>query len=81
MARYDRTRWKRRKLDVSGKANPELREYLYRAGITFEQLGAWVGVTPTTISLWLAKTLTTDRQAKIDGAITAICEHRKEVRK
>lgn len=80
MASYDRTRWKRRKQDLTNKENPELRAFLYRAGITFEQLGAWVGVTPTTISLWLAKPLTDERRHRIEVAISSITNQREEVK-
>lgn len=68
MAKYDRTEWEKRKPDLTRKANPDVREQLFRENITFFQLGAWIGVSPSTVGLRLSKPLTAARRQKIDDA-------------
>lgn len=79
MGKYDRTEWEKRKPDLTGKANPDVRELLFQEGITFLQLGAWVGVTTSTVSLWLGKPLTAERRRRIEDAIAAIRKQRGEI--
>ena len=79
MAKYDRTEWTKRKPDLTGKANPDVREQLFRENITFFQLGAWIGVSPSTVGLWLSKPLTPARRQKIDDAISAMKLQREGV--
>lgn len=80
MARYDRSEWERRKPDLTGKANPDIRERLFRENVTFSQLAAWVGVTPSTIGLWLRKPLNTERRRRIEEAFSAMMKQRREVK-
>lgn len=81
MAKYDHAQWVRKKLDLTGRANPDVREQLFRENITFFQLGAWIGVSPSTVGLWLSKPLTAARRQKIDDAISAMKKQREEVKK
>lgn len=80
MAKYDRAQWVRRKPDP-GKANFDIKQLLFQENITFSQLGAWIGVSPSTVGLWLSKPLTAAHRRKIDDAISAMLKQRKEVRK
>lgn len=80
MAGYDRAQWVKRKPDLTGRANPDVREQLFRENITFSQLGAWIGVSPSTVGLWLSKPLTAARRQKIDDAISAMKNQREEVK-
>lgn len=79
MAKYDRTEWEKRKPDLTGKANPDVREQLFRENITFFQLGAWIGVSPSTVGLWLSKPLSEERRRRIEDAIAAIRKQRGEI--
>lgn len=65
---------------MTGKANPDIREQLFRENITFFQLGAWIGVSPSAVGLWLSKPLTAARRQKIDDAISAMKNQREEVK-
>lgn len=80
MAKYDRAQWVRRKPDP-GKANFDIKQLLFQENITFSQLGAWIGVSPSTVGLWLSKPLTAVRRQKIDDAISAMKLQREEVKK
>ena len=79
MAKYDRTEWEKRKPDLTGKANLDVREQLFRENITFFQLGAWVGVSPSTVGAWLRKPLSEERRRRIVDAIVAIRKQRGEI--
>lgn len=79
MAKFDRTEWEKRKPDLTGKANPDIREQLFRDNITFFQLGAWVGVSPSTVGAWLRKPLSEERRRRIEDAIVAIRKQRGEI--
>lgn len=80
MAKYDRASWEKRKPDLTGRANPDVRELLFREGVTFFQLAAWIGVNPSAVSLWLSQPLTATRRQKIDDAILAMKNHGKGVK-
>lgn len=80
MAKYDRTKWTKRKPDP-GKANFDIKQLLFQENISYFQLAAWVGVTTFTVSQWLSKPLTADRCRKIDDAISAMKKQREEVKK
>lgn len=79
MAKYDRTEWTKRKPDP-GKANADIKQLLFLENISYFQLAAWIGVSPSTVGLWLSKPLTAARRQKIDDAISAMKKQREEVK-
>lgn len=71
MAKYDRTEWTKRK-PAPGKANFDIKQLLFLENISYFQLAAWIGVSPSTVGLWLSKPLTAARRQKIHDAISAM---------
>lgn len=74
--RYRFVKWVKPKPDMT-KVNAEYRKQLYEENITLLQLGAWMGITASTVSWWLSMPLTEKRRRRIEAALQAIRKQRE----
>ena len=58
--------------------NAEIRKRIEDAELKYWQVAYEVGVSESTLCIWLRKPLTGERKARIDAAISSLIAQRKE---